>query len=96
MRKWKTIHGFEIDNTSPRPHSRRNFIFLKNPEEVPKAVQKQFSNYSTSPARYSLSETPTLEEAIRKFDQDKPVEKMKFLRTKFPEIRFDAPLSTLF
>ena len=96
MRKWNTIHGYEIDNTSNKPYDRRNFIFLKNPQDVPKAVKKQLSNYAFFPARYNLGENPTIEDAIKKFDQENPERKIKYLKEKIPEINLNISLSTLF
>lgn len=96
MGNWNTIHGFEIDKTSPRPSNRRNFIFLKNPEDVPKAVKQQFLNYRNKPSRYGLSAEPTLEEAIRVFDQTGADGKISFLKKKFPSINLSAPLSNYF
>jgi len=96
MRRQNTIHGFEIDKTSPRPKDRMNFIFLKNPEDVPKAVKRQLEKYMREPTRYNLSPKPTIEEALKKFDQDKPEGKMKYLKQQFPKVNFKASLSSLF
>ena len=95
MREWNTIHGFQIDKETPIPQNRRNFIFLRNPHEVPLAVKKQFENYVNYPSRYGMNQSPTIEEAIRIFDQTGADGKIRFLKRKFPNINLQLPLSEL-
>jgi len=95
MRRWNTIHGFPIDKISPRPSNRNNFIFLKNKEDVPKAVKKQFENYIHFPQRYGWQQEPTIQQSISKFDQTGASGKMNFLKKKFPSIDFSKPLSAI-
>ncbi|HUU89152.1 MAG TPA: hypothetical protein VMX17_15565 [Candidatus Glassbacteria bacterium] len=95
MRRWDTIHGFPIDKVSPRPSNRNNFIFLKNKEDVPKAVRKQFENYINFPQRYGWQRQPSIQQSISKFDQTGASGKMSFLKKKFPSIDFSQPLSTI-
>lgn len=96
MKKWDTIHGFEIDKTTPVPFNRRNFIFLKNPSDVPMAVKKQFENYLKKPSKYGLPKNPTLEDAIRVFDQSGADSKIQYLKEALPSIKPQDPLSKFF
>jgi len=96
MRKWNMIHGFEIDKISPKPANRINFIFLKNPAEVPMAVKKRFENYTNAPHKYGLSSKPTLEEAIRVFDQTGADDKIKYLKQRTPSLNMQQPLKNFF
>ena len=95
MRKWNTIHGFEIDKISPRPPDRINFIFLKNPSDVPKAVKKQFDNYANAPERYGLPANPTLKDALMVFDQTGVKGKIDYLKQQMPSLNIDTPLKLL-
>lgn len=92
MKKWNTIHGFEIDKNPQAPSNRQNFIFLKNPQEVPLAVKKQFVNYANNPQKYGLPNNPTLEDAIRTFDQSGSNGKMNFIKKNLPVVDFKIPL----
>ena len=96
MRQWNTIHGFPIDKTTPVPRNRRNFFFLQNPNDVPKAIEQQFRNYADRPSKYQLPNIPTLEDAIRKFDQENPDDKMEYIKTSLPNINFNQPLVNFF
>ncbi len=96
MRNWNTIHGFPIDKTSPRPNNRKNFFFLQNVEDVPKAIRQQFVNYYTNPSKYQLSSNPTLAEAISKFDQERPQDKMKYIKNHLPDLNFNTSLKSYF
>lgn len=95
MKKWDTIHGFKIDKSANIPENRKNFIFLQNPTDVPKAVKKQFYNYATNPTKYGLPKTVTLKDALLKFDQTGAMGKMKYLLTKLPDLDLDQPLINL-
>lgn len=95
MKKWNKIHGFQIDKNPEAPMNRQNFIFLKNPNEVPIAVKKQFENYAYNPQKYGLPKNPTLEDALRLFDQTGAKGKMAFIKNKFPFIDFQTPLLSL-
>jgi hypothetical protein len=81
MRKWKTIYGFEIDwekNKNGRP----NFIYYKKQEDVIPGVKKLFIDYMQNPKEHNLPENPTVENAIKKFDQTGAENKLKFLESK--------------
>jgi len=95
MKNWNKIHGFQIDKNPNAPSNRQNFLFLKNPNEVPMAVKKQFENYAYNPQKYGLPINPTLEDALRLFDQSGVGGKMNFLKKQFPHIDFKTPLSAL-
>lgn len=94
MRRWNNIHGFPIDRNRPIPQNRRNFLFLQNQDDVPRAIRQQFVNYSSNPSRYGLSNSPSLAEAIRRFDQENPNGKMQHIRNRLPNINFNEPLSS--
>lgn len=94
MREWNHIYGFDIDrNTANVPPNRRNFIFLKNPEDVQKAVRILFNKYKSVPRKYKLPANPSLKDAIKKFDQTGATGKIEELKRKMPGINMDAPLS---
>lgn len=96
MKKWTTIHGFKIDNTTPKPKGRENFIFLANAEDVPKAIKKQLMNYANKPSRYGLNHEPSLKEALSIFDQTGVQGKLKFLIEQLPTLDITKKLSSFF
>jgi hypothetical protein len=93
--KWTTIHGFKIDRNAKKPSDRKNFIFLKNPDEVPKAVEKQFVKYATNPSKYGLPSNVTLKGAISKFDQTGANDKIAFIKKQMPTLNVNQPLIDL-
>ena len=95
MRKWNTIHGLKINKNPNAPKNRQNFIFLENPSEVPIAVKKQFENYAYNPQKYGLPYNPTLEDALKTFDQTGAKGKLNFLKKHFPFLDFSTPLTAL-
>ena len=94
MRKWNDIHGFAIDK-GPKPKGRENFIFLKNPEDVAKAVKKQLLNYVNHPAQFKLPANPTIGQALRKFDQSGCKGKIQFLKENIPNFNENMPLKSI-
>jgi GNAT superfamily N-acetyltransferase len=97
MRKWKTIHGFPVQtDMSSVPKDRQNFLWLKNPADVHHAIRQQFMNYSTRPTDYGLKEKPTLEAALKVFDQTGATGKMDYLKKKIPAFDSKALLSSVF
>lgn len=92
MRKWEHIMGFHINKNPKAPLSRKNFLYLKNPSEVPIAVKKLLTNYSRNPSQYGLSQNPSLAEALRKFDQTGAGGKLAFLKSEIPDLNVNAPL----
>lgn len=95
MRKWNTIHGFEINKNANIPENRRNFIFLKNPNDVKKAVKQQILNYIKMPERYGLPNNPSLVQIIKVFDQSGSEGKIKYLQNKFPSLDLNIPTRDL-
>ena len=81
MRQWNTIHGYPINKEIVPSKGRENFIYLQNQEDLIPAVIKQFENYMNKPKNYGLPDKPTLEEAIRIFDQTGANGKLDFLKT---------------
>lgn len=80
MKKWDTIYGFKIDKSFQPPSNKRNFLYLQNPEDVVKAVTALFKKYNENPGKYGLSSSPTLKEALEKFDQSGCKGKLDFLQ----------------
>jgi len=80
MREWNTIHGFSINKNVIPPKGRENFIYLQKQEDVLPAVIAQFKNYAVNPKKYGLPENPTIEDAIRTFDQTGAKGKLAFLK----------------
>ena len=80
MRTWSTIHGLPIDWEKVPSKGRENFIYLKDANQVPIAVDTQFYKYYTNPKAYKLPKNPTIENAIRKFDQTGADGKIKYLK----------------
>ena len=70
---------YKINHNS---QERKNFIFLVNPDDVPKAVKQQFLNYNLNPTKYGLDPDPTIEDIIKLFDQTGAKDKIKFLKEK--------------
>jgi len=83
MREWNTILGFKIKKDNI-PEDRNNFIFLVNQDDVLKAVKQQFLNYNNNPSKYGLPNNPTIENAIRLFDQSGANGKIIFLESNIP------------
>ena len=79
MNNWKTIHGFDIDTNFKKPENRKNFIFLKNKEDVPKAIKKQLQKYVSNPSKYELPSNPTIKDIINTFDHTNSEGKLKLL-----------------
>lgn len=78
MRKWNTIQGVPIDKNAEIPQDRRNFFFV-DPGRVGEVIRKQWSNYLKKPERYGLTDKSTIEDVIKKFDQQNPKNKLKLL-----------------
>lgn len=92
MRKWNNILGFPIDKNPNAPVNRQNFLYLENPSHVPLAVKKQFENYAANPSHYGLGPNPSLEDALRKFDQTNVNSKISFLKARLPGLDTNQPL----
>lgn len=94
MNNWKTILGYTISH-NPKPEGRTNFIFLTNQEDVFKSVKQQFLNYNYNPDKYGIGPDPTIEQAIRLFDQTGSDGKIKFLKEKIQDFDETKPLEDL-
>lgn len=78
MRSWKNIQGVPVDNHSDRPANRRNFFFVE-PGREKEVIKKQWQNYLNKPTRYGLSDDSTISDAVHKFDQENPQNKINHL-----------------
>ena len=96
MRKWNHVYGYDIDKNPKNAKGREGFLFLVNPEDVPKAVRVLFNRYKDSPTKYKLPNNPTLRQAIEKFDQSGAAGKIKFLKGIFQDLDVSKPLSDFF
>lgn len=92
MKRWNNILGFKVDKSEIPPPERKNFIFLENPNDVPKAVRKQFQNYANNPSKYGLKPNVTLKDALAKFDQSGVKGKIEFLLKNIPNLDLNKPL----
>jgi hypothetical protein len=94
MRRWNTYLGFALDqDESKKPANRRNFLFLRNPADKPAAMAAQFARYNEDPNRFGLPPNPTLEQAIRVFDQENPGGKMRHISGQVDGVDFSRPLA---
>ena len=80
MRQWNTIHGYKINKDIVPSKGREKFIYLQNQEDVIPAIRQQFLNYVTNPEKYGLPENPTVEQAVKVFDQTGAQGKLNFLK----------------
>lgn len=94
MAKWKTIHGKKINHKAVKSKGRENFFYLEKPDEVKPAVEQQFKNYYQVPAKYNLPSNPTVEQAVRVFDQSGADGKLKMLKDNGVDV--SQPLSNIF
>lgn len=76
-----TVQGMPIDWKAweAAPSTRKNFYYV-SPDKVPTVIKRQYKNYFKNPAKYRLSEDSTLEDVIKKFDQEHPENKIKLLQ----------------
>jgi len=96
MKRWHTILGFPIYK-GPVPFFRKNFIHLKNPSDVKKAVKQQFIEYHENPSAYNLPPNPTLKDAIKKFDQSGTAnDKIAYIKKHLPAFNENSSLSSIF
>jgi len=96
MRNWDRFLGFPINKKPQAPSNRKNFLFFKNPEHVKPAVKQQLQRYVENPKQFGLSRNPTLEEALRKFDQTNVNAKIRYLKSEIPNLDIRTPLKDLF
>lgn len=93
MAKWKTVLGYKVSN-KPKPKGRENFIFLDDPAQVKAAVTEQMKRYYQIPAKYKLNSDPTVEQAVRVFDQSGAKGKLELLKKNGIDVK--QPLSSHF
>lgn len=96
MRQWNSIYGYKINKKPDAPSIRTNFLFLKNPSDVPKAVKALFYKYKSNPGRYGLSNKSTLKQVLEVFDQSGAAGKMAFLKKEIPGLDVNKPFSNFF
>ena len=75
-----TIQGIPIDWEAHKnaPTERQNFYFVPKGQEDT-VINKQWMRYFTNPENFGLTEDSTLKEAIEKFDQEHPENKLHLL-----------------
>ena len=78
-----TVQGFPIDWEAwgNAPKERKNFYFVSE-ENKPKVIRQQYKNYVTNPAGYGLSDDSTIEDVIKTFDKERPINKLNILKEK--------------
>ena len=81
MRKWNTIQGISIDKKAVIPKDRQNFFWVA-PKDRNTVIKRQWKRYFTHPKHFNLTPNSTLEDAVKKFDQQHPENKIKYLRNK--------------
>jgi hypothetical protein len=79
MAKWNTVLGYKVSKKE-KPKGRENFIFLDDPSQVKAAVKEQLKRYYQIPVKYKLPSEPTIEQAVRVFDQSGAKGKLKLLQ----------------
>jgi hypothetical protein len=84
MSKWTSIYDdtikIQLDPNAAKGKGRQNFLYLKNQEDLVPLITEQFRRYSEKPAKYGLPENPTLEQAIRVFDQTGADNKISYIQ----------------
>lgn len=92
MKQWNTILGYKTNKNPEVPSSRKNFIYLINPLEVPLAVKKQFERYATTPEKYGLPENPSLEKCLKVFDQSNAIAKIAYMVSQIKGLDVTSPI----
>lgn len=84
MAKWQSMFDDTIrlglDPEASKSPGREAFLYAKNPDDVFPAIIEQFRRYTYNPEKYGLPEDPTVEQAIRVFDQTGADDKIAFLQ----------------
>ncbi len=86
MRGWSTIQGIPIDRKANIPSDRQNFFFVK-PGQEKEVIKRQYKNYFKNPTKYGLPEDATVEDAVKKFDQENPKNKLNLLKQRGIDIK---------
>ncbi len=79
--KWNTVQGVPINKNAKVPSDRKNFFFVEEGREK-EVIKKQWQNQFKTPERYGLSESSTVSDVIKKFDQERPQNKIEWLKKK--------------
>lgn len=100
MRNWTHLldkDGVPHTGYKIKKNPKSRFIHLENPEDVPKAMAEQFRRYLANPKAYiNLPSNPTLEQAIRVYDQTGANGKIKFLTDHIPGLNVNKKLKDFF
>jgi len=98
MSKWSSMFDdtikLELDPNAQKSKGRENFLYLKRQEDLLPAISEQFRRYAQNPSNYGLPDNPTIEDAVRKFDQTGADGKLEFLEQN--GIDTQQPLENLF
>lgn len=83
-----TVQGIPIDWKAweEAPEERKNFYFVK-PEQSSEVIRRQWKSNFQNPSRFNLNENSTVEDVIRKFDQERPENKLKILQDEGIDIK---------
>jgi hypothetical protein len=75
-----TVQGVPLDwgAHAKAPKERQNFYFVQ-PGSEQKVIKKQWQNYFNKPGNYGLTDESTISDVIKKFDQERPINKLKIL-----------------
>ena len=88
MRKWNTIHGFKINKKVVPSKGREGFLYLQRQEDLMPAIIAQLKSYTTKTKQFGLPDNPTIEDAIRIFDQTGAKGKLEFLQKNNIDTKF--------
>jgi len=83
-----TVQGIPIDweGWKNAPDDRKNFYFV-DPGKEGNVIRRQWRNYFKNPAMIGLTGDSTLEEAVKKFDQQNPQNKLDILEKRGIDIK---------
>jgi len=83
-----TIQGIPIDWEAweNAPKDRKNFYYV-NPEQRDEVINRQWKNYFKNPTSLGLSKNATVEDAIKQFDHENPINKINILKEQGIDIK---------
>jgi len=81
MRGWNTIQGVPINKKAKISKGRENFFYVDEPS-VPVVIRKQWEAYNRKQPQFKLNPNSTVEDYIKVFDQQNPINKIKYLQKK--------------
>lgn len=86
MLGWESMYddsiGMELDPNAQKAPGTENFLYAKRQEDIIPGIIQQFRNYARRPKDFGLPEDPTVEQAVRIFDQTGADGKIKYLAKK--------------